>query len=163
MEDTDYKLHFGVYGVAFKDDKLLCISKNSGPYKNRYDLPGGSQERGEGLTDTLVREVFEETGFTVLDYKHPRIYDSFLKIKNYQVITHHVFSLYSITVNGKADSIPDEVVDGKNDSDGVLWLALDDLNPSNASPLILKVIDEESKKTDLLDKNVFEDWEILNN
>ncbi|MFO8069949.1 MAG: NUDIX hydrolase [Alkalibacterium sp.] len=163
MKELDYKLHFGVYGVAIKDNKLLCISKNSGPYKNRYDLPGGSQELGEGLTDTLVREIFEETGFKVLDYKNPRIYDSFLKIKNHQVITHHVFSLYTVTVNGEAESIPDEVVDGKNDSDGVLWMALDDLNLHNASPLILKVIDEKNTNPGLLDKKTFDDWEILNN
>ena len=36
--------HFGVYGICIKDNKLLCIKKERGPYKNRFDLPGGSQK-----------------------------------------------------------------------------------------------------------------------
>lgn len=163
MEKADHKLHFGVYGVALNKNHLLCIKKNSGPYRNRFDLPGGSQELGEGLTETLVREVFEETGFKVMDYTYPRVYDTFLKQSNHSVITHHVFTLYSIKINGVAESIPELVVDGRNDSDGVHWIALEDLNENNASPLILKVIDEVNKESSLLDKVVFEDWKILDN
>lgn len=48
--------HIGVYGVYIKDNKLLCIRKERGPYKNRFDLPGGSQKEYESLTETLVRE-----------------------------------------------------------------------------------------------------------
>lgn len=39
-----YATHFGVYGVCFRERKLLCINKTTGPYKNRFDLPGGSQK-----------------------------------------------------------------------------------------------------------------------
>lgn len=42
------KQHFGVYGVCLQDGKLLCIEKTRGPYRHRFDLPGGSQELGEG-------------------------------------------------------------------------------------------------------------------
>lgn len=161
MEDSEYKLHFGVYGVAIKDDKLLCISKNSGPYKNRYDLPGGSQEAGESLTETLNREVLEETGFKVLAYSAPRVYDLFIEVKHTSVITHHVFTLYTVTVDPIGVDIPDEVVDGRNDSDGTQWVALTELNQQNASPLILKVLDERDKAPDLLGRTVFRDWEIL--
>ena len=56
--------HFGVYGVCYENGKLLCIEKTRGPYQHRFDLPGGSQELGEGLTETLKREVMEETGYT---------------------------------------------------------------------------------------------------
>lgn len=31
---------FGVYGLLMKEDALLVIDKNGGPYINRYDLPG---------------------------------------------------------------------------------------------------------------------------
>ena len=64
----EIRKHFGVYGVCFENGKLLCIEKTRGPYQHRYDLPGGSQQLGEGLTETLTREVMEETGFTVRSY-----------------------------------------------------------------------------------------------
>ena len=57
----EIKNHFGVYGVCYENGKLLCIEKTRGPYQHRFDLPGGSQEAGEGLTETLKREVLEET------------------------------------------------------------------------------------------------------
>ena len=40
----EIKDHFGVYGVCLQDGKLLCIEKTRGPYQQRFDLPGGSQE-----------------------------------------------------------------------------------------------------------------------
>ena len=36
--------HIGIYGICIIDNKLLCIKKARGPYKNRFDLPGGSQK-----------------------------------------------------------------------------------------------------------------------
>ena len=58
--------YLGVYGVCLKDNRVLSIKKTTGPYKNRYDLPGGSQKHKEGFTETLVREYLEETGCSVI-------------------------------------------------------------------------------------------------
>ncbi len=71
----EIKHHFGVYGVCLQEGKLLCIEKTRGPNQHRFDLPGGSQELGEGLTETLKREVLEETGYTLSRYSNPRGYD----------------------------------------------------------------------------------------
>lgn len=48
--------HIGIYGICIKDNGLLCIRKEKGPYRNRFDLPGGSQKENEGFTETLIRE-----------------------------------------------------------------------------------------------------------
>ncbi|MEZ7743322.1 NUDIX domain-containing protein [Gemella sp. 20925_1_85] len=60
--------HIGIYGICIRGNKLLSIKKERGPYKNRFDLPGGSQKENEGLTETLVREFREETGYEIEKY-----------------------------------------------------------------------------------------------
>ena len=57
----------------------MCIKKVRGPYKNRFDLPGGSQNTSEGFTETLVREFLEETGYKVNSYNNCRVYDVFVE------------------------------------------------------------------------------------
>jgi ADP-ribose pyrophosphatase YjhB (NUDIX family) len=51
----------GVYGVIVKDGKILLAR-----LWDSYDFPGGGVNIGEKITDALVREVKEETGFDVL-------------------------------------------------------------------------------------------------
>ena len=80
--------HIGVYGIYIKDNKLLCIRKERGPYKNRFDLPGGSQKEYESLTETLVREFQEETGYQIDDYSNCRAFDVFVEETNRTV--HHI-------------------------------------------------------------------------
>lgn len=50
----EIKRHFGIYAVCFENGKLLCIEKTRDPYQHRHDLPGGSQQLGEGLTEPQV-------------------------------------------------------------------------------------------------------------
>ena len=75
--------YLGVYGVCLKDNRVLSIKKTIGPYKNRYDLPGGSQKHKEGFTETLVREYLEETGYLVNSCNNCRVYD--VEIETYQL------------------------------------------------------------------------------
>ena len=86
----EIKHHFGVYGVCLQDGKLLCIEKTRGPYRHRFDLPGGSQEIDEGLTETLKREVLEETGYTLSCYSNPRIYDVLVQEDGQNFAVHHI-------------------------------------------------------------------------
>ncbi|GHU41516.1 NUDIX hydrolase [Bacilli bacterium] len=156
--------HFGVYGVHVNAGQLLCIHKNAGPYQNRYDLPGGSQEIGESLTETLVREVKEETGFTVKSYANNRIYDVFVKPHQETMTVHHIFAVYDVELDFKKTAeIPSQVIDGNNDSDGVAFVDIDTLNIANASPLVLKIVDEINKKEGYLEKLDFLDWQIIPN
>ena len=137
----EIKNHFGVYGVCVQEGKLLCIEKTRGPYQHRFDLPGGSQEPGEGLTETLRREVLEETGYTLSHYSNPRIYDVMVQEEGKDFAVHHIMAFYDIVLDFERSqkSLPQEVLDGTNDSANVVWLNVEDITADNASPLVLKV------------------------
>ena len=157
----EIKNHFGVYGVCLQEGKLLCIEKTRGPYQNRFDLPGGSQELGEGLTETLKREVLEETGFTVRSYSNSRIYDVFVReeLKNFMV--HHVMALYDVDMNEEAPQVTtsEAVSDGANDSLGYIWMDIQEITEENASPLVLKVKSELLGFPEL-DKTSYMNWKV---
>lgn len=68
MDEKDYNetleeiTRVAVRGIIFDGGKLLVIEDKTGGVK----LPGGGQESGEDDLTTLIREVKEETGYTVI-------------------------------------------------------------------------------------------------
>lgn len=54
-----------------KGDKFLMLKRNKNEiaYPGKWALPGGKVEKGETIMDVLKREVTEETGLEIEDYK----------------------------------------------------------------------------------------------
>jgi len=50
----------GVYGVVEANGKLLLVIQKKGPFKGKYDFPGGGIEFGETADEALRREFMEE-------------------------------------------------------------------------------------------------------
>ena len=155
------KNHFGVYGICYEKGKLLCIEKMRGPYQHRFDLPGGSQEPGEGLTETLKREVLEETGFTLSRYLNPRIYDVLVQEEGKGFAVHHIMAFYDIVLDFESSqqSLPQEVLDGRNDSAKAIWVPIEQMTQENASPLVLKV-KAELLGFQKLDMTRYNNWKV---
>ena len=61
-EDMDEWARVAVRGIIFIGDKLLLLDDNKG----EVSLPGGGQDEGESDSDTLIREIREETGCSVI-------------------------------------------------------------------------------------------------
>ena len=51
--------------------------------------------------------------------------------------------------------------DEKNDSAGMYWMDISELNITNASPLLLKLKQEIMNDDNLLEKIEYKSWEIL--
>ena len=152
--------YIGIYGICIRDNKLLCIRKERGPYKNRFDLPGGSRKENEGLIETLVREFSEETGYAIENYGNCRAYDVFVEETNRTV--HHIMVFYDVNVNfEQQDAISEKLEDELNDSSGICWVDLEELDITNSSPLILKLKQELGNDETVFEKVVDKNWEIL--
>ena len=152
--------HIGIYGICIRDNKVLCIQKERDPYKNRFDLPGGSQKENEGLIETLVREFREETRYQIKGYGDYRVYDVFVEESNR--IVHHIMVFYDVDINlEQQDTISEKLEDELNDSSGIYWIDLEKLDIKNSSPLILKLKQELSNDKNTLEKVIYKNWEIL--
>lgn len=51
--------------LIYKGKLLVCWNK----YRNNWELPGGGKEKGEDLTQSVIREIYEETSQRVEDLK----------------------------------------------------------------------------------------------
>ena len=139
---------------------LLCIKKVRVSYKNRYDLSGSSQKEYEGLTETLIREYLEETGYNVKTYGNCRVYDVFVEEINCTV--HHIMAFYDVRIEQQYQKNVSSFVDSeRNDSKGACWVSIGELNINNASPLLLKLKQEVMNDSCLLEKTEYKSWKIL--
>jgi 8-oxo-dGTP pyrophosphatase MutT (NUDIX family) len=62
------QLQFAQKAVVTDGDKILLVRKSNADPNNpgKWELPGGRLQGSEDLDEHVVREVLEETGFTVL-------------------------------------------------------------------------------------------------
>jgi ADP-ribose pyrophosphatase YjhB (NUDIX family) len=155
-----YHRAFGVYGICIEDGKLLVINKNGGPYINRYDLPGGSLEEGEGLSQAMKREFFEETGLEieieenigVIDFKLPWLWKEFTDV-------HHIAIYYSVKIIGGSLVVPNQFIG--QDSLGALWVSENDVSLDNSSPLVLKAFEWIRTKNLGINAEIYKEWKVL--
>lgn len=149
---------FGIYGIYFEDEKLLVINKNGGPYKKRFDLPGGSLEDSESLSIALKREYFEETGLEVEIVKNLGVVD-FMLSTNWRdsTLVHHICGYYLVKKIGGQLIIPEQF--SGQDSLGALWVSESDVTVDNSSPLVLKAFEWLNKGELGLETQVYENWE----
>lgn len=64
MNYRDYDTRISSYGVAIDDDRALLALWNESS-KPKWTVPGGGLEAEETVEEALIREVEEETGYTV--------------------------------------------------------------------------------------------------
>jgi 8-oxo-dGTP diphosphatase len=128
----------GAYGICINNGMILVILKAKGPYKGRYDLPGGGVEFGESPAEAVVREFLEETGTPVLVKD---IVGAFSRVSKFvsdtgthMVELHHMGFLYVVTRIKPGSPIKTDP-DGL-DSLGAVWLPLGDVGPDMISPLV---------------------------
>ena len=136
--------HLGVYGLIIKDGKILLIKKKTGPYDGKLDLPGGSIEFCEKVEDALKREIKEETGINIKDYKLFDVDSVVAKWKwdDKDVITHHIGVFY--TINSYEGNIENNIdIDNQNDDSlGADFYDISSLTKSNLSLIAIMELEK---------------------
>lgn len=77
------------YGIVFKDNKVLLVPQ----FQGKYDVPGGGAEITETIEETVLREVYEETGLTVKIRQIIGVKQSFFSSTHDKASTQHYNSL----------------------------------------------------------------------
>ena len=135
----EYK-QLGAYGIIIKDDNILLIKKCGGPYDGKLDLPGGTIEFGERPEVALKREMQEEVGVIINDYK---IFDAdsvsfpWQYKKDVLVNVHHTGIFYQV-FNYENDIKKEIKVDEVNDDSlGADYYDITKLNKKDLSAIAI--------------------------
>ncbi len=115
---------------------VIVLRDQEGEY---HLLPGGGQEHGETLTETLAREVFEETGAAVavgpLAYVREYIGKNHSFSKRHREF-HQIESVFLCTLVDDSKLILDQQHD--NRQVGVAWLPVERLPEVRFYPAVIK-------------------------
>jgi ADP-ribose pyrophosphatase YjhB (NUDIX family) len=133
------RIYNTVKGIIFNTEEVLLIKKEYEDGRILYTLPGGGQEPGETLEETLSRELYEEIAASVkivdlvgvYEYKQNSNRDpGLLKHKVEFAFYCHIEGPYSATMGPHPDPHQTDVV----------WIHRQSLNEINLYPVELKDI-----------------------
>ena len=153
-----WKQHLGVYGIYAHNDKLLVVRKARGPYINRFDLPGGSFDENESISDCLIRELKEEIGHSFAPVKLLGTYDYLIpwKVKDYTHL-HHLAIYFEVKLTEEFSK--KNVV--ANDTSGYELIDIKNLTELNSSPLVIEAVNILKANKVSYSLRRFDDWETI--
>lgn len=134
----------GAYGLVIKDDKILLIKKNGGPYDGKLDLPGGTIEFCERPSEALIRELKEEVGIDVKEYE---LFDTDSvkfdwKYEKEDIRVHHTGVFYKVK-DFTGDILADIKIDEVNDdSKGAEFYSFNELSKDNLSAIAIMELEK---------------------
>lgn len=132
-------------GVLLKNDSVLLIKKSYADGRVVYTLPGGTQELGEPLEQTVIREVWEEVGAEVEVDSLAKVYEHQRPSKSTPGDIKHKIE-FAFLCRLIEPYTPHNGVHPDPSQTGVEWIPLSDLtnkalDPTPLASLLRDVID----------------------
>lgn len=131
---VDFHPKAAVVGCCFlhyQDKILLLHRQDANSEGRRWGIPGGKLHRGEPLIEGIIREVFEETGFSLDKERIHYIGKVYIKVPNFDFEYHMVRYLNEI-------DNPGDVKINFKEHKGFTWV-----NPKDALKMDL-ITDEDT-------------------
>ena len=123
-----------------------CRTENGEVY---YDLPGGGQNQFETMEDAVVREVLEETGYSVKALNFAalaeEIYDDNEVRKNAFEYSHRIIHVFTALLLGENKA---ECLERDFQQEDTLWVSLDEIDklvfrPSQLTGRIRSIVEAD--------------------
>lgn len=119
--------------IVLREGKILvnrCISK----YGEYYSLPGGGQLPGEMLSETVRRELMEETGCVVTPLRLAGIYER-ISPRRENEMSHKIYFIFLCRLDEECSCEPTEQ---DRFQIGMEWLELKDIKNRNLFPRAIR-------------------------
>lgn len=121
--------------LVHDDGKILLIKRGKDPYKGCWSLPGGSQEFGETLEETAIRELKEETSLETSNIRFAKIRDRITRDDDGNILFHFVLATFiTSSFTGQAKAL--------DDADDFGWYRLEDMQKLKTTPNTTEFIHE---------------------
>jgi len=110
----------GVGAVVICDGKILLEKLKNEPGRGKWSIPGGLVELGEGVEQTVVREVMEEAGLAVEKPSLIDIVDNVTRDRSGEIRYHFVIIDFFVKLKGGT-------LKAQSDAEELKWVSFDEV------------------------------------
>ena len=122
-----------VGAVVFNDSRVLLVRRAQPPSRDLWAIPGGRVEIGETLQEAAEREIFEETGVTILAREPVYTFDYIDRDRSGRTRFHYVI------IDLTADYIRGSLKAG-DDAAEARWVSSEEITDLNVSAKTLRLL-----------------------
>jgi 8-oxo-dGTP diphosphatase len=130
---ADSPLPVVVGALINEDDEILLITRDNQPYKGLWVLPGGKWEKGESLFEALLREISEETAYTIEHAQLAGIVSVTLIDGRENLLQHYILFFHTCHTFWKKTGINEHVPQ--------CWACIESLDHIDIAPVDKKLIE----------------------
>ena len=127
MGEYPSKPEVAVGALIIKDEKVLLVKRKRPPAKDFWAVPGGKIHLGETLQQAAEREIFEETGISIIPGEPIFTFDAIERDGNGKVQFHYVIvDIFAEYKKGKPKA--------GDDATDVGWFSREDMEKLSVNP-----------------------------
>ncbi|MEM3597194.1 MAG: NUDIX hydrolase [Candidatus Bathyarchaeia archaeon] len=137
----------GVGAVIIQNGKILLEKRKSEPGRGKWSIPGGLVELGESVSQTVVREVAEETGLEVYEPELIDIVDNVVRDENGEVKYHFVIIDFFVKLKGGE-------LKAQSDAEELRWVPLSEVEKYDLTKTFRAFFQRNKQKLEKFNSNL---------